>query len=478
MLAIKNLIPCVGIAIQVFGSIAPAISQPRLSLQQAIDLALDRNLQIKLARVEEKNGDEDLAQARYNRLPSLGVNAQATRNWGRTLDVPTYSYVQQRLTLANITASGQFTIFQGGQLKNQVLANKLQLDIDKGTVDKIKNDLVLNVVTTYLQILADQDVVTAAREQSDITRETVANITRLSAMGKKTIADVDQARADQTQAELNVVNTENQLETSTLTLKQLMEVDGDSVIVLEKPPIPDYSDPEFNIDKQRLYEEALQINPDIRLALLKKQASAVNIKLAKGLYQPNISLLGGMITNYSSADRQLHGVKVTGVDTIGAIVGTSIPVGAPHYVDEYVNYPLTRQLNNNLGQYIGIGMQAQLFNHFSAHVSLAKARNADETAELNVSIAKDNLFKVIDQALLDLRAAIKTYVASSANVRSLVEAYATTVRRYDLNLTNTLDLETARAKLDKAQFELIQAQYNLLFRRKVIDYYIGKPIIL
>jgi outer membrane protein len=257
-----------------------------------------------------------------------------------------------------------------------------------------------------------------------------------------------------------------------------MEMDGDTLIVLEKPPVPDYNDPEFNIDKEEVYEEALKINPDIRLALLKKQASAVNIKLAKGLYQPNISLLGGMITNYSSADRQLHGVKVTGVDTIGAIVGTSIPVGAPHYVDEYVNYPLLRQFNNNLGQYVGIGMQAQLFNHFSAHVSLAKARNADETAELNVRIAKDNLFKVIDQALLDLKAAIKTYAASSANVRSLVEAYATTVRRYDLNLTNTLDLETARAKLDKAQFDLIQAQYNLLFRRKVIDYYIGKPIIL
>src|SRR5258708_779357 len=170
MLASKTLILYLSFAIYT-SLYTSAMGQSRLSLQKAIDLTLSRNLQIKLAMVDERTGSADLAQAGYNRLPSFGMSSQLTRNWGRTLDVPTYSYVAERLSLANISANTQLTLFQGGQLRNQVLENKILLDVGKGMVDKIKNDLILNVVTTYLQILADQDVVTAAKAQMNIAKE-------------------------------------------------------------------------------------------------------------------------------------------------------------------------------------------------------------------------------------------------------------------------------------------------------------------
>lgn len=428
--------------------------------------------------IDEKNGYENLEQAKYSQLPNLGANVQGTNNWGRTLDVPTYSYLDQHLIASGATVNTQFTIFQGWQLKNQILENKILLDVNKSTTNKIKNELTLNVVINYLQILSDQDVLTTARQQVKIAEINLNNIQKIVNQGRKTVADINQAKAQLTSAEVEAVKAENTLETYMLSLKQYMELNSDTTINLEKPNIAVYDSLKFNVNKDEIYSQALNVNPDIKLALLQKHATEVNIKIVKGLYYPAITFIGALNSNYSSADKQPHGFKVVGVDTVGAILGSNIFVGAPKYENNYVNYPLFKQFRNNFNQYIGVSMKISILNHFYAHSAVKKAKNDDETADIKVNIAKDNLYKIIDQSVLDLKAAVKDYVASQANLNSLQEAYKVIFTRYKLNLTNTLDLETAETKLNKAQFDLIQSQYNLIFKRKVIDYYIGKPMVL
>lgn len=473
----KPLLYLAIIIVQLCGSTS-LFAQSDLSLNQAINLALQRNLQIKLAIIDEKNGLENLEQAKYSQLPNFSANTQATNNWGRTLDVPTYSYVDQHLLAYGATLNAQFTIFQGGQLKNQILENKILLDVNKSTINKIKNDLTLSVVINYLQILSDQDILNTANEQVRIAKINLGNINEIVKQGRKTIADVDQAQAQITSAELDVAKAENDLETSMLSLKQYMEVSSDTTINLKMPNTAIYDSLKFNVNTTEIYTQALNVNPDVKLALLQKHAAEVNIRLAKGLFYPSIAFIGALNSNYSSADKQLHGYKVVGIDTLGAILGSSILVGGPRYENDYINYPFFKQLSDNFNQYVGISMQIPIFNHFYAHSAVKKARYDDETANVKIDIAKDNLYKIIDQSVLDLKAAVKDYAASQANLHALQEAYNVIFKRYQLNLTNILDLETAEAKFNKAQLDLIQSKYNLIFRRKVIDYYIGKPIVL
>ena len=58
------------------------------------------------------------------------------------------------------------------------------------------------------------------------------------------------------------------------------------------------------------------------------------------------------------------------------------------------------------------------------------------------------------------------------------EAYNVIEQRYNVGLVNALDLSTSKANLDKAEFDVIQAKYDLLFRVKVIDFYLGNPLTL
>jgi outer membrane protein len=101
-------------------------------------------------------------------LPSLNASTQGGYNFGRSQVAGSFTYTSSTSLNANGNAQLQLTVYQGGQLRNQIIQNRLALDVNKGQTAKIKNDLVLSVVTTYLQILTNQDLVIAAKQQIDI----------------------------------------------------------------------------------------------------------------------------------------------------------------------------------------------------------------------------------------------------------------------------------------------------------------------
>src|ERR1700761_2645991 len=256
-------------------------AQQVISLQQAIDLTLQNNLTIKQAKLTEALAKEDFNQAKYNMLPSLTANPQASYNFGRSPNLTTYSYSSQSFLYVNGTASVAVTLFQGGQLRNQILQNKLLLDVDKGSTAKIKNDLVLNVVTDYLQILTNQDLVTAAKQQIDIANQTLEKSNISFKVGNQTLADLSQAKAQVSTANLNLTTAQNQLDLSILVLKQYMEMSPYTEIVVERPDISKLTDVKTLYDANEVVKTALTVNPDVRLAELQQKTYEQAIKVAQ-----------------------------------------------------------------------------------------------------------------------------------------------------------------------------------------------------
>ncbi len=110
-------------------SFTTAKAQQVISLQKAVDLTLANNLTIKQSQITEKLGAEDYKQSNYNQLPSLTVNPQASFNFGRSPNLTTYAYTSQSFLYINeFTGVTVAHSFQGGQLRNQILQNKIALD--------------------------------------------------------------------------------------------------------------------------------------------------------------------------------------------------------------------------------------------------------------------------------------------------------------------------------------------------------------
>lgn len=428
-------------------------AQERITLQTAVDRMLANNLNIKQAQVNEALGYADLQQSKNNQLPSLTAFTSTGYNFGRSLITGTSDYLSSTAQSVNANAQMSLTLFQGGQLRNQVIQNRLTVDVNKSNTAKIKNDLILNVVTTYLQILINQDLVTAATQQADIANQTLQRSQISFDAGRQTLADLSQAKAQVATANLNLINAQNQLNISVLVLKQYMEMNPNTEITVEKPDISRLTNVQTVFDANQVVLRALDINPDIKLAEARERTFAQSIKIAQGTFYPTLSLTSGVGSTYNNRFKKF--LNNTAVD-----------------------YQFFDQIRDNFNQSIGLSLNIPIFNRFNAHTNVKKAQLNFQNAQLNTQLAKNNLSKIIIQAVLDLNAANKQFQSATQTFEANRDALNVTQQRYDVGLVNSLDYNTAVTNYNRSQNDMIQAQYAVIFRSKIIDYYLGNTITL
>lgn len=433
-----------------------ATAQKLVPIKVAVYHALDNNLQVKQARFQAALSEQDLKQAKSQFYPTLNAQLGGSMRFGRYFDQTTGQLVPS-VNTANGSISTDVAIFQGFQRINQILANKNQLAADQSSVEKVKNDLVLSVVTTYLEALTNQDMQTAAEQQLNLSQKQLEVADANYQVGNNTLADLSQAKSQVATDELNVTSAQNAFELSMLNLKQLMEMDPAENIVLEKPNIADIERVDMPQSASAVYQQALAIQPDITTASFSTLVARNNIDIAKGAYYPTLGFGAGYGTSVSSVAS-----RVVGRDD------NNEPIF------QRVNF--RDQLRENESPYIGLSLNIPIFNRFQTKISVNKAKIAYQNALTNEQLAKNNLNKIINQAVLDLRSSEKRYSSTETAFTSARDAFEVISQRYDVGLANSIELFTAQTTMNRAEFDHIQARYDLLFRSKVIDFYLGNEI--
>jgi outer membrane protein len=322
-------------------------------------------------------------------------------------------------------------------------------------VQKAQNDLILLVVTTYLQVLNAKDLTETATQQFEFARLQLDREQKLFDVGNKTLADLSQAKSQFANAELSLTNAQNQLDLAYLNLSQLMERDPSNKFEVIKPAVDAISIATKGYDAQEVYQTALANYPDIKLAQYRRIAAQKSIAVARGSYYPRLSFGGSLSTGYSSL-RQRY------------IPGTNPP--------EFENISFTDQVGENYNRGLGFNLSIPLWNGNAARSNVNRAKINYQNASLAEQLTKNNLNKVINQAVYDAKAAEKRYQSNQSAFDAAKSAFEVIQQRYQVGLVNSLDFYQAQVNLNKAQFELIQAKYDLIFKIKVIDFYLGKPI--
>ncbi len=451
---IKSKIFCaclLGMAL-ILGSFS-AEAQQKITLEQAVQLALENNIQLKQAQFNVAISEEDFKQSKFNLTPSLNAGGNLNYSLGRTFDQLSGQPFDQSITSGNGNLNSSVVLFQGFQRINQILQNKYSLEANKSTAQKAKNDLTLNVVTTYLQVLNAQDLTETARQQQEFAKLQLDREQKLFDVGNKTLADLSQAKAQFATAELNLTNAQNQLDLAYLNLAQLMERDPAEKFLVEKPVIDLISTVASQYIANDIYREALVNYPDVKLAEFRTRAAAKAVSVARGGFYPRLSFGGNLSTGYSSGRQRLNTTTMTLEDI-----------------------PLNDQLRDNYNRGVGLSLNIPLWNGYQARSVVNRAKINYQNASLSEQLAKNNLNKIINQAVYDLKAAEKRFASNQSAYASSQAAFETIEQRYQVGLVNSLDFNQAQVNLNKAQFDLIQSKYDLIFRIKVIDFYLGKPL--
>ncbi len=428
----------------IFACFQKTSAQEFVTLQQAVEKTLNNNLQIKQAELNESLALENLSQSKYALYPTLSGNSNAGLNFGQSRDQNTFQIINQKFTSVSGGVNAGVGLFQGFQKINQIRQNKILLDVNKTAKEKVKNDLVLQVITQYLQILYNKDFLRAAQGQLAVSNQLLKREQALLDAGSKTLADISLAKSQAATSELNVTNAKNALTISYITLAQLMDIPSSTTYEVQAPSLDKFKQMQDSVDAEAVYQKAMGEFPDIKLAQLNSAAALKGIDIAKGNYYPRLSLGAGLQTAYSDP---------------------SFPTRS-----------FAQQLNDRFGQNVGLSLQIPIFNGYNARSSVRRAQIDYLQNQNQEDLAKNNLNKIVYQAVADLKGADARYASTQNAFNAQKDAFYAVEQRYNVGLANSLDFNTAQTNRNRAEIDFIQAKYDLLFRSKVIDYYLGKTI--
>ena len=226
--------------------------------------------------------------------------------------------------------------------------------------------------------------------------------------------------------------------------------------------------------------------PEIKSAHLKVQSSDYAVRAARGSLYPRLTLNGSINSNYSSASDIRRFIPDGGdpvptgeFQTIGFVQGTSQPVLTPVFepsgqtVD---GWSQRDQLKDNIFRSVSFSLIIPLFNNHQVRSGIERSKVNLELAKIAEKETDNTLRQNVENAYNDALAASKTYNASLRVVAAREEAFRMMTQRYAAGAANTFEFQVSQNDFYQAQSDLTRAKYDFIFRKKVLDFYLGKPL--
>ena len=433
----------------IFFAIVATQAQENWDLQKCIDYALENNIQIKQQDLSTGYYDNELKQAKNNRLPSLSGSISNNFSFGRTLQYDnTYANYNSNQTGGSLSAN--ITLLNGLILKNSVDMAEYDMNASLQDLQKAKDDVTLNVAAAYLQILFSEELVQVSTDQLEVTKLQIERTQKLVNAGSLAKGSLLEIEAQYAQEELNLVNEENSLQLAYLNLYQFLELPASEQFKVEQPLIPVLSANETMLNSMDVFKKAVQTRPEVKSAELKLESYKKQVNIAKGSLYPSLSLGADYYNSYNNK--------------YSDALGNSIP-----FSDQIIN-------NERYGA--GLNLSIPIFSKGQVRTQIRNASLQVTTQELEVQSTKNLLRKEIEQAYTNALAALKRYMASDKAVESMQEAFRYTEEKYNVGMVNSLDYNQAKNNLTSAKSNLAQAKYEYIFRTKILDFYNGTAIEL
>ena len=467
------LLLCIGLSSQVE-------AQQKWTLQKCIQYAQENGLDIKRSELNVQDAVYLEKLAEQERLPNLNGSAGGGLSFGRRIDPFSNLPVTQRLGYNSVSLSTNVNIYNGGRIKNSIKQSGINTAAAKADYEQSNQNIALDVAVAYLNILLAEDQLENSKNQLSLSQTQLEQTDKLINAGARPAAELLDIKAQLAQDEQIVVNRENDVALAYLSLKQLLEIEPDKPFSISRPEIsvPEDADPEaFTLNN--VYQKAVNNQPGIKAGELRVESAKVGIDISKADRLPRLNGFAEISSNFSSLATRGTGV-VTDILVPQDIIfmGTPTTLLFEQEIEAREDNPYFNQINDNFGQAIGLNLSIPIYNRGQVKTNIQRAELALKTSEINDQALKQQLKENIQRAIADARAGKKNYDAALRTEEALDIAYQNTDKKFRLGASNTLEFTTAKNRLEQAKVSTIIAKYDYLFKLKVVDFYMGKKIVL
>lgn len=456
------------------GSYAQNEHQLSYDLPGCVEIALENNLDLKRSGLQVESANLNLRQSKNNLLPNLNASYNLGINNGRSINPSTNDFINERLTFSNVGLGGEATLFNAFRLKNSIKQNKYNLGAAEMEKEEIRQNLILNVTLSYIQILTAKAQLALAEGRLETTEGQLDRLRANFEEGAGNPADFTDMQGQYSLDEMAVLAAKNNLNESILNLFLLMGVDPD--------PQADFVDiggsiaeEKYLLSAESVYQDALTNFPTFKARQLRIEEANSAIKVARADFFPEVSLFGQIGSNFSSVSRAFFetGSEVKETGDFVNFNNQSLPVFSNETSFRQEKIAYLDQFNNNRNSVIGIGLSVPIFNRFQAknQLSQRKLELRQSTVELQNSKLQ---FK---QAVEDAHFKMENAYARHQILKRQLEAYESSFRineiRFNNGVSNIVQYLTSKNNLDNARLNLSNARFEYLLRVQILEYYRG-----
>jgi len=461
-------------------------AQEKWDLRKCVEYAVTNAISVKQADIQKRLAEISLKQNKYSRIPNANFDANGGYQFGRSINPATNLYTSDNLSFTQFNLNADITIFNWNRIANNITAATYESDAAIADVDKAKNDIALAVATAYLQALLAKVQINITDVQLQQTKSQLSDTRKRVDAGALPELNALDLEAQASRDSANLITAKANYEQSLLNLKAYMNYDFALPFDIVEPDvqnIPVESIAELQPDV--VYQIALKNQPAQKANELRYKSLVYSSKAARSALYPTLSGFGGLSTNASNQGIPVFGDPIfqgyaprDQYPDLVTVNGSVYTVESPKIIVPQSKRSWSNQINNNFQQNVGIALRVPIFNSYQARSNYERSKVDIKNQEIVKEQADQKLKQDIYTAYTTAVAALQKFNASQSSVATAQRAYDIASKRYGVGLLSTLELIISQANLNRAKIDLANAQYDFVFKMKVLEYYKGQGIKL
>lgn len=413
----------------------------KLTYEEAVNIALRENILIKQQENILQTNQAEKAQAYASMAPSVNFGATGQQVFGRQFDNTTGDFTSERVSRMFGGLDANLVIFNGFNRINTMKQTQKNAEAQLYQINQTKQDVIFDVSQQYLQVLLNQELLRIAKANLDQQQELAESIKTFVEVGIRNIADQYNQEAEARSAALTVVEQENQLTISKVQLIRILQVDPFKDWTFEEPDLAKEVLISEDITLEEAYNTAMANRPDIKQQRYSIEASRFGLKASRGQYMPRVGAGYYVGSQYSSLDSRTVNEQIFDLNRVNVV---------------------------------SLSLTVPIFNNLETRTGVQRSRQILENAKLNLEDFERNIFELVQTGIADYHTAQERVIAAEAQVKAAEKALEAERERFKLGVGNILDLNVVNAAYVEALATKAQADYQIIFQKTALDYYMGK----
>ncbi len=461
-------------------------------LKSCVEYAVQHNISVQQADVQSRLAKLQVDLAKSGQLPTLNGSTGMGLRLGRSIDPTTNGFTNTQFLYNNFGLQGGVQIFNAGKLRNNAEATNYSWQASEADKQNTSNDVSLSVATYYLQVLSAIEQSEIARIQIGQTKEQLAATKKRVEVGLLPELNLLELETQLANDSSTFINATSNVEQSKLLLKALLNLDASKPFDIQVQPVDKIKLQSFaDLQPDYVFSVAAQNLPGVKAAALRVKAASKNQLAAKANFYPSLSFGYNLSSNFSNVFSYINGATFSGYSTPNATTPFVTVNSAKYYIQSPIYTPTTatrdwsniwngwgNQVNNNFGQSFGLQMSIPIFNGNQSKVAYQQAKLNYRSATLQAENTQLKLKQDIYTAYTNAVMSFNKLIASQKAMASSEKTFQFATKRYELGLLGTIELLNNQNNFLKAKVNYKAAQYEYVFRIKLLEFYKGEALSL